>query len=137
VPRRQIVLYDGICGLCDRTVQFLLRIDRRRVLTFAALQGSTAVQLLADSGIAQDLRSIIFVRDEGTAKQRIFCRSAAALAILRTVGGLWTLASALAIVPRPLRDAVYDWIARHRYRWWGRLETCRVPTPEEAPRFLA
>lgn len=137
---RQLVLYDGVCGLCDRTVQFLLAEDRGAVLSFAPLQGETATAVLAHQGhqpLPGDvMKSVVFVRDLGTARQAILVRSAGALAILAALGGFWRVVAALRAVPRPLRDAVYDWIARHRYAWWGRFEVCKLPAPAVQARFL-
>jgi predicted DCC family thiol-disulfide oxidoreductase YuxK len=133
---QQLVLYDGVCGLCDRTVQFLLAEDRHQALTFAPLQGDTAAGLLARHGVRDELRSVVFVQDRGIPRERALVRSTGALAILAALGGCWRVASWLRVVPRPLRDALYDWIGRHRYGWWGRLDACRLPAPEWHSRFL-
>jgi predicted DCC family thiol-disulfide oxidoreductase YuxK len=133
---RQLVLYDGVCGLCDRTVQFLLAEDQSAVLSFAPLQGETAAGILADRPLTGEVRSVVFVRDLGTPRQVILVRSAGALAILAAVGGFWRVVAGLRVVPRPLRDLVYDWIARHRYAWWGRFEACKLPAPAVQARFL-
>lgn len=127
----RVVYYDGICGLCDRFVQFVLSRDRAGRYHFAPLQGSTAKARLP---VPQDPAALttVVLDDEG----RLRTRSDAALAILAGLGGLWRMASALRVVPRPLRDAVYDWIARNRHRWFGRREACRVPEREQAQRFL-
>jgi predicted DCC family thiol-disulfide oxidoreductase YuxK len=133
---QQLVLYDGVCGLCNRAVQFLLEEDRGGVLSFAPLQGETAAAVLAHREREPELRSLVFVRDRGTPRERMLVRSAGTLAILSTVGGFWRLAGVLRFVPRPLRDQAYDWIARHRYAWWGRSEACVLPAPEVRLRFL-
>jgi predicted DCC family thiol-disulfide oxidoreductase YuxK len=134
---RQIVLYDGVCGLCDRIVQFLLRVDRRSALTFAPLQGPTAEAVLRGHGVVADLTSMMFVEDAGTSGEKVFVRSTAMLAVLKKLGGLWRLSQVLLLVPRSLRDGVYNWIARNRYGWFGKFETCPVPSPEVRARFLA
>jgi len=135
LPSR-LVLYDGVCGLCDRSVQFLLRHDRGGRFAFAPLQGDTARGILARHGLGDELGSFIFVRDAATPGERLHRRSAGALAVAGELGGAWRLLSALRVVPRPLRDAVYDWVARHRYRWFGKLEACKVPASEVRSRFL-
>ncbi|MEO8166918.1 MAG: DCC1-like thiol-disulfide oxidoreductase family protein [bacterium] len=129
-----LVLYDGQCGLCNSTVLWLLKIDRRRVLTFAPLQGETAKLFSLPAPSAE---TIVFVSDFRTSNQRIALRSDAVLQILRTVGGMWKFAAIVTILPRGIRDAVYNWIARNRYRWFSRLDTCKLPPPEVKYRFLA
>lgn len=133
---RQLVLYDGECGLCDRSVQFLLAHDRAGVLSFAALQGETAASRLAHHRLPRDLDTVVFVRDEGTARETAFVRSAAALQVLGALGGAWRLTALFWLMPRPLRDAVYRWVAHNRIGWFGRVDSCRLPSPELRTRFL-
>ena len=140
-PNRQggghlLVLYDGVCGLCDRSVQFLLRRDRRAVFAFAALQGETAAAIRGRHSRLEGADSMVLVRDPGGPAEQVLVRSAAALQALGALGGFWRLVSWLRIVPRPLRDAVYDTIAKRRYRWFGKFDSCRLPAPGEAARFL-
>jgi predicted DCC family thiol-disulfide oxidoreductase YuxK len=124
-----IVFFDGVCGLCNRWVDLLLKTDHRRVLQFAPLQGETAAAelRLADS----NYKSVLFKH-----RGRIYDRSDAVLQILMAIGGVWSLAGVFRIIPRPIRNALYDYVARHRYRWFGQSETCRVPAPEEFRRLL-
>jgi predicted DCC family thiol-disulfide oxidoreductase YuxK len=160
-----VVFYDGVCGLCDRSVQFLLARDRERVLHFAPLQGPTAAAVLGRLGLGAVIAApagedaaaaasapeetggergtdpgapatMVFVRDEGSARERAFVRSAGTLAALDAIGGGWRLVSWLRIVPAPLRDVVYRWVAANRYRWFGRFETCKLPAPGVRDRFL-
>jgi predicted DCC family thiol-disulfide oxidoreductase YuxK len=126
-----IVYFDGVCNLCDGFVRFVLARDRRGRYRFASLQGETARARLADR-LKGDAAQTIVLEDP----KRFRIRSDAALAILAGLGGLWPLAAGLRIVPRPLRDLVYDFIARRRYRWFGRRDACRVPTDDERARFL-
>jgi predicted DCC family thiol-disulfide oxidoreductase YuxK len=143
-PRANLVLYDGVCGLCNRTVRFLLRIDRRNVLAFAPLQGQTAARLAERHGFPlagrgddpAGLRTIVYVRKFGLKHERAHLRSDAVLRILGDVGGPWVLFGALRLVPRLLRDPVYDWVARNRYRWFGKLDRCPLPPPDQRARFL-
>ncbi|RMG35272.1 MAG: DUF393 domain-containing protein [Planctomycetota bacterium] len=126
-----IVFFDGECGLCHRTVDFALRRDRNGRLWFAPLQGSTAEALLPVE-TRRDLDSVVFWRN-GCG----YSRSAAVVALLWTLGGIWrVVAAVLWCVPRPLRDLGYRWVARNRFRWFGRREACRLPRPEERERFL-
>jgi len=126
-----IIYYDGLCGLCDRFVRFVVSRDHQRRYHFAPLQGTTArsrLQSIPDPGAS----STVILDEAGTLR----VRSDAALAILAGLGGAWRAAALLRIIPRPLRDAVYDFVARHRFRWFGRRAECRVPSPEERERFL-
>jgi predicted DCC family thiol-disulfide oxidoreductase YuxK len=128
-----LVFYDGLCGLCDRTVQFLLRRDPAQRLKFAPLQGETARQR---TDLPSELRSMVFIAQPGTAQEKIYFRSEAALRLLDHVGGWWRIVSWLRLLPRPVRDWGYDVIARRRYRWFGKFDSCRVPAPEFRERFL-
>jgi predicted DCC family thiol-disulfide oxidoreductase YuxK len=135
-PRRvagthPVVLFDGVCGLCNRFVDWLLRRDDTGVLRFAPLQSPQAEQLGATANGEDSLATVIVVDNEKT-----YRRSTAALRTIAMLGWPWNLAKALLVVPRPLRDAVYRWVATNRYQWFGKRETCRMPTPEERSRFL-
>jgi predicted DCC family thiol-disulfide oxidoreductase YuxK len=130
-----LVLFDGVCNLCNATVNFLIDRDRRGRLRFAALQSSAATNELRTLGVSLPEgppESLLLV--EGG---RVYQHSTAALRIARhlTSPG-WRLAPALLAVPRPLRDAVYRWVAKNRYRWFGRSDVCRVPTADLRSRFL-
>jgi predicted DCC family thiol-disulfide oxidoreductase YuxK len=129
-----LILYDGQCRLCDRTVQWLLKIDRRRVLTFAPLQGETAKSLQLIH--SENLQTIIFVADFKTSEQKVFYKSDAVVEILRLVGGSWGLFVSLRVTPRGIRDSVYDWIARNRLSWFGRIDECGIPQQPLRERFL-
>ena len=135
-PPRLLVLYDGVCGLCDRTVQFLLRKDRHGVLAFAPLQGETAAAVRRRQPQLEGVDSMVFVRDAGGAGERAFVRTTGVLAALDALGGFWRVLSWLRVVPRPLRDGIYDAVAARRYRWFGKFDSCRLPAPGQAARFL-
>ncbi|MBK7946249.1 MAG: DUF393 domain-containing protein [Flavobacteriales bacterium] len=126
----RIIFFDGVCGLCNRFVDRLLAADTRGSFRFATLQGTTANQLLPD-GMAAALESVVYIRD-GVILQR----SDAALRALIDLGGWRKGYGLLLIVPRFTRDAVYAWVASNRYKWFGKHDTCRLPTPEERERFL-
>src|ERR1700752_3106118 len=121
-----VLLYDGGCGLCNRVVQFTLRHDRRDVFRFAALQSELAGRVLGRQGeSASDLNSVYVVVDLEQAGERLRARSQAVIFLLRTLGGRWrVLAELYAVLPRRLRDWLYDLVARSRYRGFGKLETC-------------
>ena len=132
-----LVLYDGVCGLCDHFVQFLLRIDAQDRLRFAALQGPIGAKILQEAGrAATSLSTVIVVADYGTAAQRLLDRSDAALFAIASAGGAYRAAGALRIVPRFIRDAVYDLVARWRYRIFGRFDACPIPGPATRAKFL-
>lgn len=134
-----IVLYDGVCGLCSRIVSFLLPRDRQGRIHFAALQGPVAAEILRRHGqppVEGDPQSIILVQAPGTPGERLFHRSGAALRIARVLPGAWPALAALLAVPRLVRDWIYDRVANNRYRIFGRLEACTLPSPENRARFL-
>ncbi|MEW5927897.1 MAG: thiol-disulfide oxidoreductase DCC family protein [Gemmatimonadota bacterium] len=127
-----VVLFDGVCNLCNGSVQFIVRHDPAGRFRFASLQSEAGQALLRRHGLdPTDLFSVILV--EGG---RAYARSDAALRIARGLTGPWRAAGALRAVPRPLRDAAYGWVARNRYRWFGKQEACMIPTPELRARFL-
>ncbi|BBM70001.1 thiol-disulfide oxidoreductase DCC family protein [Rhodothermus marinus] len=127
-----IVLFDGVCNLCNGFVNFVIDRDPAGYFKFGALQSEAARPYLERFGLRPDYMDSIVLIENG----RLYRDSTAALRILRRLQGLWPLLYGLIVVPRPLRDAVYRWIARHRYRWFGRREQCRVPTPDLLARFL-
>lgn len=137
MPDGPVLLYDGLCGFCDGTVQFILRHDRRGTMRFATLQGEFARQVVERHPELAGVDSLVLVeRDGSSGGERVFVRSTGALRVARYLGGAWNLARALAIVPRFLRDGVYDGFARIRYRVFGRYDSCPIPTPEQRARFI-
>lgn len=127
-----LLLYDGTCGFCASSVQWILRHDRRGTLCFAPLQGETARPILAGHPELAEVDSIVWA-EGGT----VAVRSAAALAVARYLGGGWSVVARLAaLVPRSLRDWAYDLIARHRHKLTANGPECLVPTAEERKRFL-
>jgi predicted DCC family thiol-disulfide oxidoreductase YuxK len=125
---RPIILFDGVCNLCTGSVQFVIERDARKRFRFASLQSPTAERLL---GRRDDLESMVLVENG-----QVYRKSTAALRIARRLDGAWPLLAAFLVIPRFLRDAVYDWIGRRRYRLFGRRDTCWVPRPELTERFL-
>jgi predicted DCC family thiol-disulfide oxidoreductase YuxK len=127
-----IVLYDGVCGLCNGVVQFIIRRDRRKTFRFAPLQSDAGQALLERFGMPKDsLDSFVLIEDN-----RVYTKSTAALRLCKRMPGLWTALYVGIAVPRPVRDAVYDWIARNRYRWFGKKDACMLPSREWRDRFL-
>lgn len=133
-----IVFYDGVCGLCDRSVQFILRHDQAGLFRFATLQSEFARRILERHGRdAGDLNTMYLLRHAGTANEQLLARSDAVLAVLGGLGGAWAvLSSLLGILPRAVRDRGYAVIVRNRYRWFGRADHCILPAPETRDRFL-
>lgn len=130
IGEHAIILYDGECSFCNRSVQFILRHDKRGCFRFAAQQGEKGRVLLGKHGL-QELEGIVLVEAD-----RAYSHSTAVLRICRGLPWPWKLAAAALLVPRPLRDGIYNIIARNRYRWFGRAESCLLPSPEQRARFL-
>ena len=128
-----IVVFDGVCVACNRSVDFLLRHDCSKRYRFAAMQSPAGHALVAAHGIDPANPASFLLLEGG----RAFRDSEAALRVLSGLGGAWRCARIALFVPRVLRDAAYRWVARHRYRWFGTRDACRVPTPAEAERFLS
>lgn len=127
-----ILLFDGVCNLCNATVNFVIDRDRAGVVRFAALQSEAGRALLAKHGLAGDyLDSLVFI--EGDA---VWVASDGALRLTHYLGFPWRAAAVLACVPRWVREPVYRWIARNRYRWFGHQESCRMPTDALRARFI-
>jgi predicted DCC family thiol-disulfide oxidoreductase YuxK len=132
------ILYDGVCGLCDRSVRWLLARDLRGAFRFAPLQGATAARVRSRHPALPPIdETMVLVESPESEAERVRVRSDAALAILARLGGGWQLLAALGrLVPPPLRDAVYRFVARRRKRWFGELTACKVPAAAERERFL-
>lgn len=128
-----IVLFDGVCNLCDKSVRFIFRHDPNAYFRFAPLQSLAAQKLLADAGAsAPDMNSILLIEDG-----KVYSHSTAALRIARRLKAPFPLLWAGMILPRPLRDAVYKTIAKNRYKWFGQKESCEMPPKGLRDRFLA
>jgi len=129
---RAVIVFDGVCVLCNGWVRFLLRRDRRGRYRFAAMQGDSGRALLQAHGLdADDPVSFLLIED-GIA----WTDTDAIVRVLSGLGGLWTMAALLRVLPRRVRDRLYRWFARNRYRIFGRYERCVLPSPEQAARFL-
>jgi predicted DCC family thiol-disulfide oxidoreductase YuxK len=138
LPPHPILLYDGVCGLCNRLNQFVLRHDRERIFRFASLQSSLAERILARHGAsARDLDTVYIVVNCDQPDESLRPRSDAVVFVLTHLAGLWRPAGLLiGWLPRWFRDWAYDFVARHRYRVFGRSESCLLPSPETRSRFL-
>lgn len=127
---KPIIFFDGFCVLCNGFISFVLKRDKKRVFNFASLQGETARERLPSACI-DNTKSVVFLK-----AGRCEMRSTAVIDILLNLGGIYKLAIVLKLFPRRFRDFVYDWIAKHRYRWFGKREQCRLPQPEDKGRML-
>lgn len=127
-----VLLFDGACNLCNGSVQWLLARDKKGCFYYASLQSDTGKKLLMERGLPTDrLDTVVLVT-----KNAVFTHSDAPLEILRLLGGVWQLGCFFKLVPRFARDAIYRWVARNRYRWFGQSEHCLMPKPEWKARFL-
>lgn len=127
-----VILFDGICNFCNGAVNFVIKRDRKARIHFAPLQSATGRKLLEQYNLpVDDMQSFIFI-EHGKA----YDRSTAALRVCRYLKGLWPLCYGAIIVPRFIRDGIYKWIARNRYKWFGQKQECMVPTPDVKARFL-
>lgn len=127
-----IVLFDGVCNFCNASVNFIIAREPRGRLRFAALQSEAGRALLREHGLPEEFMTSLVLIEGG----RAFTDSAGALAITAHLSSPWNWLRLLRVVPRIVRDAAYRCVGRRRYRWFGRTEACRVPTPAERARFL-
>ena len=131
-PEYPVILFDGVCNLCNGWVDFVIRRDRKARFRFAALESPAAVTLLKDyKGDAIEELSILLL--DGPS---VHDRSTAVLYILKGLCFPWSLMMIFWVVPKPARDLFYRWVARNRYKWFGKRDTCRLPSPQERSRFL-
>jgi predicted DCC family thiol-disulfide oxidoreductase YuxK len=131
-----VLLYDGLCGFCNKTVQTILTHDRRGTMRFAALQSAYGEAVLARRPELQGVDSVVLVEGGRNDAERVFIRSDAALRIAAYLGGWWRLLLVFRVVPRAVRDFFYDLFARYRYRLFGKYDQCLVPSPEVRSRFV-
>jgi len=133
-----IILYDGVCGLCNSLVQFLLKHDKQGRLRFASLQSDFAAKVLKRHGIdPKDLDTVQIIENYEQPGERVLQRSDAILRAGRELGGFWSASAAAGkVIPRALRDVIYRFVARNRYRVFGKYDTCMLPEPNQRSRFL-
>lgn len=128
---KNIVLFDGVCNLCNGLVRFIIKRDAVGKFKFASLQSATGQQYLKRFGLKNEFQSLVFIQGD-----QFYIKSTGALKILREVGGIWQIFGALLLIPRPIRDFFYDQIAKSRYKVFGKRDACMIPTPELKGRFL-
>ena len=120
----KIVLFDGECNVCDHSVQFIMKRDQKAIFKFASLQSDAGKESLKKFQVPANIDSLILI--EGN---KCYFRSSAALRICKNLRGIWKLIYCLLIIPRPFRDAVYDILAKNRYKWFGKKDHCMMPIP--------
>ncbi len=131
-PEHPVLLFDGVCNLCNGSVQWVIQHDPEARFRFASLQSEAGQALLHQHNLpTTEMNTVVLIDGE-----KAYTRSDVPLQIFGKMGGAWPVLAALSIVPRFIRDAVYDWIARNRYRWFGKQEACWLPTPALKERFL-
>lgn len=131
-----VLLYDGVCGVCNSAVRTILRFDRHGTLRFAALDSDFARDIIARHPHLADLDTVVFVRDPGTEREAVSTQSAALLQVADYLGGYWKLALAGRVIPSAVRDRLYAAFAKARYHVGGRYDTCPIPSPEVRGRFV-
>ena len=127
-----IILFDGVCNFCNNAVNFVIKRDPKSVFKFATLQSSVAQEILKSHNLDNaEMNSFVLIEND-----KIYSKSTAALRVCRRLKGLWPLMYGFIIVPKLIRNGIYNWIAKNRYAWFGKKEVCMVPSPDVRARFL-
>lgn len=129
---KPVILFDGVCNFCNASINFVIRQDKKNIFRFAPLQSNAGQQLAEKYFLPKENFETFILIDEG----KVYTRSTAALKLLNLLPWYWKWLQLFWIVPRFLRDKVYDFVARNRYKWFGKKEVCMIPTPEMRSRFL-
>lgn len=130
---KKIILFDGVCNLCDNTVQFIIKHDKNDIFRFVALQSDLGQEIIKHIGVDITKTDSIILYEPGHA---YYYKAQAALKIAKELGGVYSLLSIFSILPNGITNSVYDVIARNRYKWFGKKEACMIPTPELKAKFL-
>jgi predicted DCC family thiol-disulfide oxidoreductase YuxK len=130
---KKIILFDGVCNLCNSAVQFVIKHDVKDVFRFVALQSELGQEILKHIGINPKNIDSIILYEPGVA---YYYKSSAAIQIARSLGSFWHFGTIFRIIPTAIRNQLYDYIARNRYKWFGKKESCMIPTPELKAKFL-
>ena len=136
LPKDYILLYDGLCGLCNGAVRFILKHDKKKTMRFASLQSDFARTILNRYPQLKEIDSLVLLESADTPEEILFVQSAGVLKIAEYLGGAWTIGLLFRIFPKNLSDAAYDFIARHRHSFFGRYDACPLHSPETRSRFL-
>jgi predicted DCC family thiol-disulfide oxidoreductase YuxK len=127
-----VLLFDGVCNMCNHIVIFIIKRDRKATFRFASLQSQTGADMLQQHGLPETDMNTVILMDES----HYYTKSTAALHVFKRLGGLWSLLYVFIVIPKPIRDIFYAWVARNRYKWFGKKDQCMIPTPELKNRFL-
>ncbi|MBT2729955.1 thiol-disulfide oxidoreductase DCC family protein [Bacillus sp. ISL-75] len=127
----RIILFDGVCNLCNNSVKFIIKRDTSGYFKFASLQGETGQRLLKKHSLNYDLNSFVLIE-----KEKVYIKSSAALRVCSQLGGAWRILSMFRFLPPLFRDFLYDIVAKNRYKWFGKEESCILPLPKWKQRFL-
>lgn len=131
--QQPIILFDGVCNFCNSAVNFTIRRNKKANIAFAPMQSEVGQKLLQQYNLPKDdMQSFIFIENE-----RVYKQSTGVLKVSRHLRGLWPLCYGFIIVPKFIRDGIYNWIAKNRYKWFGMRQQCMIPTPEVKARFLS
>ncbi|GAA0301425.1 putative DCC family thiol-disulfide oxidoreductase YuxK [Gracilibacillus halotolerans] len=128
---QKIILFDGVCNFCNQSVQFIIKRDPKQQFQFASLQSDIGEKLIKEYKIPEQLDSLIIIENK-----KYFTMSTAALKIARHLQGPIRFLYVLIVIPKPIRDFVYKIVAKNRYKWFGKRESCMIPSPEDKKRFL-
>ncbi|GIQ70451.1 thiol-disulfide oxidoreductase DCC family protein [Xylanibacillus composti] len=128
---RAVILFDGACNFCNASVQFILKRDPNGCFQFASQQGDAGRQLMDRYEVPSSINSIVLIKNN-----QAYYKSDAALQICKQLSGAWRMCAWLLVIPRPVRNLFYDVLARNRYKWFGKSESCMLPKPEFRSRFL-
>lgn len=132
-PNKKIILFDGVCNLCNSAVQFVIKHDGKDVFRFVALQSELGQQILKHIGVNPVNIDSIVLYEPGVA---YYYKSSAAIEIARSLGGFWHFGTVFKVIPTGIRNLLYDYIAKNRYKWYGKKESCMIPTLELKIKFL-
>lgn len=130
---KKIILFDGVCNLCDNTVQFIIKHDKHDIFRFVALQSDLGEKIVSHIGLDRSKTDSIILYQPGHA---YYYKAEAAIKIANELGSIYSLLNVFSILPKWLTNKVYDYIARNRYKWYGKKEKCMMPTPEMKTKFL-
>ncbi|MEP7255611.1 MAG: thiol-disulfide oxidoreductase DCC family protein [Ferruginibacter sp.] len=132
MKEQPVILFDGICNFCNNAVNFVIKRDKKENIFFAPLQSDIGQRLLQQYNLPlNNMESFVFIENG-----RAYTQSTAGLKVCRYLKGLWPLCYGFIIVPKFIRDGIYNWIAKNRYKWFGKKESCMIPTPQVKARFL-
>ncbi len=131
--QKKIIVFDGVCNLCNSSITQVIERDKNNQYVFASIQGETGKKLIKERDINTDLIDSIILIDPGVA---YYTKSTAAIKVIKSFGGIYSLFGVFEYLPESIRDAVYDYIAKNRYKWYGKKNACMIPTPELKDKFL-